>query len=400
VGTDSIQLDQELPELQRWETRPTDQSVRALPGTPAVCCLVDASQTPVLLSTTQHLRRFVQGRLANPEPSARRADLAEVVRGVRWRSIHCPFEGRWRYYRLARGLHPRDYRRLVGFGPAWFLHLDPGAAKPEIRVTERIWQQPGAFIGPWPSERAARATLELLWDLFDLCRYPEQVRVAPGGKRCAYADMGRCDAPCDGSVPLDAYARRCRRAWDFLSGAHAPAIAALRTEMESAAAGRQFERASQLRDQLKAAEKWQRGLPPDLGLMAGRAWLLCLPVTRRKAWKVFAYRAGELVDGPVLAERKAATGAAAWAVDALGNPAQPPAGDEVIRMEHTWLVAHFLGNRERERAVVIDCTAAIPGQATLASNLEVQLQARRAAAPEPELLENGESAPPGPPEEN
>lgn len=387
METETIHLDQELPELRKWTGRPSETDAVDFPGTPAVCSFLDERGAPVQLASTQHLRRFVNGRLLDASSSARRADLGEVVRAVRWRTIHCPFEGRWRYYRLARVLHPRDYRRRIGFGPACFLHFDAGAAIPELRVTERIWHVSGETIGPWPTERAARATLELLWDLFELCRYPEQVRIAPRGKRCAYADMGRCDAPCDGSAALGDYARRCGLAWLFAAGRIDETLADLRRSMERAATDQQFERAGMLRDQVRAVEKWRRGLPADLGRMAGRTWLLCLPVTRRKAWKLFGFRAGLVVDGPVVREKKLVAEATQWMLVELPATAPPDSIDSTIRMEQTWLVAHFLGNRERERAIVIDASdASISGECA-AAQIQDALERRAVAPARPEESE-------------
>jgi DNA polymerase-3 subunit epsilon len=344
-------IPQALPELCSWADRPRPEDFGPLPGTPAVLLFVDVAGRPVQLLTTQHLKRIVTARLTAPdEPHRGKADLAEIVRGVRWRAVGCPFEARWWYYRLASALHPRDYRDMIGFGPAWFLHVDWAQAIPEIRVSERVWMLPGQFVGPWPSHRECQAALEGLWDLFDLCRYPEQVRRAPQGTRCAYAEMGRCDAPCDGTVPLDAYIARTRAAWGFACGEAEAWTATAVQRMQLAAAEQRYELAAQFKQQLAFAQHWQQEWGPRVRPLARLNWLIGLPVTRRRAWKLFLFRAGEIVDGPVMLERKLPAEGLAWLQQAGAAP--PAALPDVTRMEQTWLVCHLVFSREADRALL------------------------------------------------
>jgi len=349
---DRDRLSRELPERHTWAGRPNDAVLGALPGCAAVFLLLDAGGAPVWLATTQQLKRLTRSRLNDLSGVQRaRADLGEIARGILWRRVSCPFEGRWRYYRLARLLYPNQYRKLISFKPAWFLRVNWQQDIPLIKPSDRVWNALGEFVGPWPTQKSYRTTLELLWDLFDLCRYPEQVRRAPSGLRCAYAEMGRCDAPCDGSAPLDPYRSRCRDAWAFLHGDIDDWM--LRTEagMQCAAQELRFEQAAQLKQQLAAARDWRKEWGACVRDASAMRMLLLLPVTRRKAWTPFLFDRGYLIDGPVLPERKVSAEAAAWlaSVD-LENIDQL---DPIVRMEQTWLVCHFLNHRESKRAILI-----------------------------------------------
>jgi excinuclease UvrABC nuclease subunit len=289
------------------------------------------------------------------------------VRGVRWRQVHSPFEARWCYYRLARVLHPREYRKLVSFGPAWFLHVEWRKAVPELRVTERIWCLAGEFVGPWPSHKTCQQALEGLWDLFDLCRYPEQVRKAPRGKPCAYADMGRCDAPCDGSVPLERYVERSRSAWHFAQGTVSAWIQSATARMKDAAGNQSYELAGQLKQQLEFAQDWRRRWAPIVRPAGSLNLLMAVPATRRKAWKLFLFRQGHLTEGPLLLGRKLPTEAPLWLTEQL-NKLPLDELDPVVRMEQTWLVAHFLQHKEARAAIIEE----LPG-ATAPPDLEGSL---------------------------
>lgn len=371
-----------LPELRTWLERPTSTDLDPLPNSPAVYLLVDAGGAAIQLATTQSLKRLLSARLVDPQPRAGKADLAAITRGVRWRPVATAFEGRWWYYRLARVLYPVRYRRLVSFGPARFLHVDWAEPVPEVRVTERIWCLPGEYVGPWPSHRAAQEALVGLWDLFDLCRYPEQVRKTPHGVRCAYAEMGRCDAPCDGSVPLAAYVARCRAAWTFAAGGVGAWLAAATQRMQAAAREQSFELAGQIKQQLAFARRWQSQWAADVRPATQFNCLLGLPVTRRKAWKLFLFRQGHLDEGPVLPERRLGADAVAWLG---GQLAQVLAAlDGTVRMEQTWLLSQLLTSRAMDTALLFWLpTLEVPGDlaAELVQRAEHMRRARADSSP-------------------
>ncbi|MCK4342874.1 MAG: hypothetical protein KAY37_14260 [Phycisphaerae bacterium] len=361
-----------LPKAHTWSGRPGPDQLASLPGGPAVLLFLDEHDTPVQLLTTQQLKRFAMSRLSKPVETRRgRADLAEVVRGVRWRPAHCPFEARWWYYRLARVLHPREYRKLVSFGRAWFLHVDWEQHIPELRVSERVWYASGLFIGPWPTHKACQEALDGLQDLFDLCRHPEQVRKSPHGLRCAYAEMGRCDAPCDGTAPLEAYRARCRAAWLFAAGAVDAWIAGAAERMKRAAKEQKYELAGQVKQQLGFAHTWQTQWAPRVRPAEQLNYLFVLPVTRRRAWKLHLFRRGYLADGPVVPDRRVGSATAAWLKTELSqSPEEVP---DAIRMEQTWLVCHLLLHRESDSALVVPLPAL-----TIPADLEEALQAEAA----------------------
>lgn len=368
-----------LPEVLAWTDRPTGETLAPLPKRPAVLLLIADDGVPVQLLTTQALQRVVTARLLPPDDeNARRgkADLGAVVRGVRWRQVECPFEARWWYWQLARHLYPTEYRDLVGFGPAWFLNVDWSQPIPEVRVTERIWRHTGAFIGPWPARSQCQEALEGLWDLFDLCRHPEQVRRAPQGERCAYAEMGRCDAPCDGSAELQPYRTRCQAAWAFAAGAQDEWLTQAQIRMRAAAAAQQFEEAGRIKRQREFAQRWQRQWSSHARPADDWVGLLVLPVARRKASKLFLFRRGELLDGPVLPNRKLAAAGTDWAVATMSQP--PVELDPDVRMEQTWLCAHLFGRTATEHPLFIDLHADVA-----ADTLRTQLAAHAAVPPPP-----------------
>lgn len=354
-------LASQLPEVRKFDGRPAAADMEGLPGAAAVALLVDQAERPILLITTQNLRRITLSRLSpDVREAASRTDLAEITRGIRWRVVFHAFEARWWYLRVARALYPADYRKRVSFGPVSFLAVDWNTTPPELRISEKIWVEPGEFIGPFATRREGQATLEMLWDIFDLCRYPEQVRQAPHGRRCAYADMGRCDAPCDGGAPMPQYIERQRRAWAAASESFQGWTTDAVARMRAAAADRKFELAGQLKQQIENARAWAERPNRRLWRMEQLQLLLVLPAVRRRAWKVFLFARGELYDGPLTPHRSAERMIGEW-LASLSGAAAANASTPLERMEQTWLVGDLLARREAEAAWIEPAPENYPG---------------------------------------
>jgi DNA polymerase-3 subunit epsilon len=352
-----------LPEEAGWAERPTSEQIAALPNCAAVFLLFGAEQRPIQALSALQMRRGLTLRLGEPAERGKRADLGEIVRGVRWRRVESRFEARWVYLLLVRRLDPAGYRAQLGFGPAWYMVLDRTRLLPEIRVSERIWASPGEFAGPWRTQRAAQAALEQLWDLFDLCRHPEQLRRAPQGQRCAYFDMQRCDAPCDATAPPEPMAARTDAAWRFVCGRRDAWRAEAEHCMRAAATAQRFELAGQLKQQIERARQ-SEGMWRSVRHMEQMRDLLLIPAVRRRGWKPFWFDRGELRTGEVIPQRRLKPELEAWIVAQTQVAAAE--SDAVLRMEQTWLVAHLTERLDREPAVIVQVDPA-PNATALAA---------------------------------
>src|SRR5205807_1860255 len=91
------------------------------------------------------------------------------------------------------------------FRPAWFVHVNPDANFPRYTKTIDLTTKTGVLIGPVEDKHAAARLIQLAEDSFDLCRYYNILVESPNARACAYKEMGKCPAPCDGSITMDQY---------------------------------------------------------------------------------------------------------------------------------------------------------------------------------------------------
>jgi len=254
-------LDQAAP----IDAAATDAAARMawekVPAKMAVYLLEGAAGEPVLLATVGDLRGALKRRLADTpaEQRSKRVEYGRICTQVRYHIVHSPLAANWFYYRAAKLVFPRTYRELISWRDTHFVAVNPDETFPRFRRVEQVDDPASIYLGPIAERRAGDQLVSMLEDLFDLCRYYHILVQAPRGKACAYKEMGKCPAPCDGSVSLEQYRGQIRAALDYLT---APADAVRprvgyerwRTQEEAAmkaAAGQlQFERAAKLKAKL------------------------------------------------------------------------------------------------------------------------------------------------------
>jgi excinuclease UvrABC nuclease subunit len=186
-----------------------DAFVRQVPARWVVYLLADEADRPAQLLCVKNLRNSLKRRLGGgelaPAGPSRRVDYRELVRRVHWRRVDSAFEADWLYYEAARVCFPRTYPGMVGFRPAWFIHVNPDANFPRYVKTIDLTTKSGLYVGPLEDKHAAARLIELVEDCFDLCRYYNVLIESPNARACAYKEMGKCPAPCDGTISTGQY---------------------------------------------------------------------------------------------------------------------------------------------------------------------------------------------------
>lgn len=210
----------------------------AMPASHAVVAFHDANDACVLLAATADAQAFCAKRV----PSAAAPGAPARVSALACTSM---FEAELAFLHAARRLLPDIYPALIDPWKTWFLRLD---------FTRGTWQPTNLHdsppeclcVGPMPDKHAPSKLGEALDDAFDLCRYPAELAKAPQGRACAYKEMGRCPAPCDGSEPWADFSARFHEAAAALASLETFRTA-IESRMTESAVRAEFERAAHLK---------------------------------------------------------------------------------------------------------------------------------------------------------
>lgn len=142
----------------------------------------------------------------------------------------------------------RDDKQYVLF------RLDKGVDYPRLTLTRKVRRDGALYFGPFTSALAARAAWKAIHKVFPLRRCTDRTlrnRVRP----CLYHHIQLCLAPCVLDVPTEEYGRMVRRVELLLTGRSAELTRLLTEEMHRASDALEFEKAADLRDQLRAVEQ-------------------------------------------------------------------------------------------------------------------------------------------------
>jgi hypothetical protein len=283
-----------------------------------VLVLEAAGATPVLIATTGDLRERLRVRLGLGEGDAPgalglrgRTDYAAVVRSAWAAAAGSSFETELAYLTIARRLMPMAYRTVIERWRAWFVHVEPGAEFPQLRKTNLVGLasarraggagsregerrnliEGGLLLGPIVGKDPAGRLIERLTDGFDLCRFQAILVQAPKATACAYKEMGRCPAACDGSESMTTYRERVRRAMTSFGPAAGESAAALQTEMTIAAAAGDYALAARHKRAMELVNDAKLG---SLGLLTRQRAVMLLPGVVAKTVRVAVLDQGRM----------------------------------------------------------------------------------------------------------
>ncbi|CAH1853086.1 excinuclease ABC subunit UvrC [Convivina intestini] len=142
------------------------------------------------------------------------------------------------------------------YKPYYNIRLKYGTGYPYIKITKErnpkmalvneVRKDGGFYFGPYPNVYAAQETLHFLEK-----NYPLRRCNGYQGRPCLYYSMGQCLGPCWHTVPEAEYQAQIDKIKHFLDGNTKTVKQHIADQMHQAAENLEFERAADLRDQLK-----------------------------------------------------------------------------------------------------------------------------------------------------
>jgi excinuclease UvrABC nuclease subunit len=371
-----------------------------IPARRGVALLVAEAGQPIVLLPAADMRARIRNRMAGvdadgdqPGPTGKLPDLQGITRSVHWVLTTSHFETDLAYFELARLLWPKTFPTLLAWKPAWFVVVDFEEAYPSLRPARSTAGATDA-VGPFATGKDAERYIQIIDDAFDLCRDRRHLSQAPDGQRCAYAQMGRCLCPCDGTISSEEYRAAVQAAWRCARGCRQPIAERLAERMSLASEALEFEKAASLKKRLERLAELDspayRWVAP-----AEEFSFLLVEQTTSIAWaKVFAVRNGGLaacgrVDYPpseVLLEELLRD------VHRAGCPPE----DRTSRDLRTGLVSRYLFMDEARRGLAVRVGGKLTAE-SLAADIEEaceRLGLRRRRSPEASTDKDGDSESP------
>ncbi len=232
----------------------------SIPDTPGVYLYKDAAGRILYVGKAKHLRKriasyFREAAEGAPPPQTpktlamlRQAERLDTLSTTTEKEALLLEASLIKKHRPRYNIVLRDDKQYVLF------RLQKKHPYPRLDIVRAVRRDGAQYYGPFTSAGAARATWKAIHRAFPLRRCTDRAlenRVRP----CLYHFIGQCLAPCVFDVPQGEYAALVQRVEMLLAGRSDELVGQLRTEMENASEALEFERAAELRDQIRAVER-------------------------------------------------------------------------------------------------------------------------------------------------
>ncbi|MCE5280275.1 MAG: hypothetical protein ABFD92_04830 [Planctomycetaceae bacterium] len=327
-----------------------------VPARRGLMLLLTHDGTPIVLLPAADMRSRLRARMrgADDEPAGTKLpDLSKVAAQVLWTLTAGDFETDLRFLDIAAELWPQNYPAMLAWKPAWFVHVDLGERFPLFQRSRSVLQRRGRYLGPFPTGKSADAYINLLVEIFDLCREPACGRAAPHGRPCPYAQMGKCLSVCDGTVSLEDYARHVAAAVQVAQGSTQSVREQLQSRMRSAAEQLMFEAAASFKAKLQKLDELTGPVFADVRPVEQFAFIILQRGRGRRQIKTFLARLGCIAAGPSL-PYPLKQDALQTVLQAMAAHAAASQGDWTdVQSYRLALIAQHLYGPEQRRALLV-----------------------------------------------
>jgi excinuclease ABC subunit C len=240
------------PELNQIQL---EHKLRLLPDQPGVYLMKAEGGSVIYVGKAISLKNRVRSYFQNSAALADkvRAMVAKIV-DLEYIITDTELEALILECNLIKRYRPNYNIRLRDDKGYPYLKVTVGEEYPRVIITRSIRKDGAKYYGPYTSSGAVQETLRLLQKLFSLKLCSRQ-SLAANTRPCLNYHIKRCLAPCTGQVSKEHYANLVKEVCLFIEGKHDALLKVMEQQMQQAAEQLQFERAAEIRDQIKALGK-------------------------------------------------------------------------------------------------------------------------------------------------
>jgi excinuclease ABC subunit C len=227
------------------------EQLRKLPASPGVYLMKDTGGKIIYVGKATSLQNRVRSYFGvgpftpkTEQMVAKIADIEFVITGSEQEALILEMN-------LIKRHHPPYNVRLRDDKSFPFLKISVNEDWPRVYFTRRVEDDGGRYFGPFASAYSLRATLKALKSMFPFRTCTKPI-TGTDLRPCLDYHLKRCTGPCIGTIDRKEYAEIVKQVVLFLEGKDDVVVNQLREKMETAADALDFEKATTLRDQIRA----------------------------------------------------------------------------------------------------------------------------------------------------
>ncbi|MCW3817035.1 excinuclease ABC subunit UvrC [Micromonospora sp. DR5-3] len=229
-----------------------------IPESPGVYRFRDGTGRVIYVGKARNLRSRLNSYFADPVNLHQRTrQMVFTAESVDWITVATEVEALQQEYTWIKQYDPRFNVRYRDDKSYPYLAVTLDEEYPRLQVMRGAKRKGVRYFGPYSHAWAIRETLDLLLRVFPArtCSSGVFKRAGQVGRPCLLGYIGKCSAPCVGSVTAERHREIVNGFCDFMAGRTDTMVRRLEREMLEASEELEFERAARLRDDLAALRR-------------------------------------------------------------------------------------------------------------------------------------------------
>ncbi|MFX1482648.1 MAG: excinuclease ABC subunit UvrC [Promethearchaeota archaeon] len=225
--------------------------VQDLPDTPGVYLWKNEKGEILYIGKAKSLRKRVSSYLRNKGLYRRIGEMMFAARDLETILTNTEREALVLEQTLIKKHQPKYNIALKDDRRHAWVRVDLSKRIPTFEITREARKDGATYYGPYGSTKRLERFLDTIRKSIPvaMCKDPEKAKRA-----CMDYHLDRCTGPCEGHIPLDEYRSLVELMSYYLEGRPDDLRRSLKTQMEAAAAGFQYEKAAEFRDRLTDLE--------------------------------------------------------------------------------------------------------------------------------------------------
>lgn len=234
-----------------------EEELKKLPSQPGVYLMHDAKDEIIYvgkaISLKNRVRQYFQ---SSRNKTAKIQQMVSRIARFEYIVTDSELEALVLECNLIKEHQPR-YNTMLKDDKAYpYIKVTTGEEFPRVMVARSMKKDKSRYFGPYTSGGAVKDTIDLMQKIYRI-RTCSRVLPRDTGKArpCLNYHIGQCDAPCQGKISQEEYAKNIGQVLEFLNGHYDTLLGYLEDKMKEASAQMEFEKAIEYRDLLASVKQ-------------------------------------------------------------------------------------------------------------------------------------------------
>ena len=233
------------------------EELRKLPSKPGVYLMQDENEQIIYvgkaISLKNRVRQYFQ---SSRNKGAKIEQMVTHIHKFEYIVTDSELEALVLECNLIKEHHPKYNTMLMDDKGYPFIKVTIREDFPRILLARRIQRDKNKYFGPYTSSTAVKETIDLICKLYRIRTCNRSLPKSIGKDRaCLNHHIKQCDAPCQGYITKEEYAKAIQKALRFLNGEFAEIQNELKQSMLKCSEEMEYEKAAEYREILKSVNK-------------------------------------------------------------------------------------------------------------------------------------------------